>query len=296
MTLLVGCSCYHDNRATLEYSAALARSASQDLLLVSVIPAPWPTPVAGHTDREYEAWSQETGRRSVDEALALAREVCPDVKVQATAVPGRSVPATLTEQAQAAEAVMIVIGSGQDGPYGHVHLSSTADRLLHSSPVPIAVATRGYRAASSGRISRATCAFRGDAVSQRTLERTAQLCVEVGASLRVATFAVRGRTMYPPEVGLEAEDLVLRGWVEQSHTAQALALAQLSEAGELPADTDAVVTSGRSWAEALDNLAWERDEVLVVGSSPAGLLERVFLGSSGTKILRHSPVPVVVVR
>jgi len=35
--------------------------------------------------------------------------------------------------------------------------------------------------------------------------------------------------------------------------------------------------------------------VLVVGSSSIGPIARVFLGSRATKIIRHSPVPVVVV-
>jgi len=35
--------------------------------------------------------------------------------------------------------------------------------------------------------------------------------------------------------------------------------------------------------------------VLVVGSSSIGPVARVFLGSRATKIVRHSPVPVVVV-
>ena len=36
-------------------------------------------------------------------------------------------------------------------------------------------------------------------------------------------------------------------------------------------------------------------DVLVVGSSAIGPVARVFLGSRATKIVQHSPVPVVVV-
>ena len=56
-----------------------------------------------------------------------------------------------------------------------------------------------------------------------------------------------------------------------------------------------MVTTGRSWGVAVDRLDWDRDEVLVVGSSSAGLIERIFLSSNASKIVRHSPVPVVVV-
>ena len=42
-------------------------------------------------------------------------------------------------------------------------------------------------------------------------------------------------------------------------------------------------------------MEWEDGEVLVVGSSAIGPVARVFLGSRASKIVRNSPVPVVVV-
>ena len=52
---------------------------------------------------------------------------------------------------------------------------------------------------------------------------------------------------------------------------------------------------GESWEEALEDVEWEDGEVLVVGSSSIGPLARVFLGSRASQIVRHSPVPVIVV-
>lgn len=65
----------------------------------------------------------------------------------------------------------------------------------------------------------------------------------------------------------------------------------------LPDDVpvEAGVVSGRNWEEVLDSLPWEETELLVVGSSRLGPIRRVFLGSSSTKIIRSSPVPVVVI-
>jgi nucleotide-binding universal stress UspA family protein len=65
----------------------------------------------------------------------------------------------------------------------------------------------------------------------------------------------------------------------------------------LPDDVvvEASVVSGRDWEETLDSLPWEEGEVLVVGSSRLGPVARVFLGSNSTKIIRSSPVPVVVI-
>jgi nucleotide-binding universal stress UspA family protein len=295
MTLLVGFPTRQDDRAGVEFAATLARSSGQDLLLVTVVPASWPTPVAGHTDREFEQWAEQTGERAVAEAEALLADHCPDVTGGAIWIAGRSIPGALLAHAERIEASMIVVGSGHDGAYGHVNLSSTADRLLHSSHVPVAVATRGYQASEHGRVVRATCAFRGDEVSQATLERTAEICKDVGATLRIATFAVRGKTMYPPEVA-HAEDMVLDRWLAQATAMQEQAVEKLSSAGILPEGAERVVASGRSWAYAIDRLPWQRDEVLVVGpASSATLMSRLFRGSSPAKIVRHSPVPVIVV-
>ena len=296
MTLIVGFQPGKDERSGIELAATLARSLGQDLLSLTVVPAPWPTPVAGHTDREFEAWSEQQGAIGVTEAEALLAEHCPDVPAVARWAPGRSVPGALLDQAEEIDAAMIVIGAGSAGSYGYVHLGATGNRLVHSSRIPVAIATRGYSAGDHRRVRRATCAFRGDEVSRRTLERTATICAEIGASLRVATFAVRGRTMYPPEVGTHAEDMVLERWVEQATTAQEEAVAGLERSGLVSAEVETVVATGRTWATTIDRLPWDRDDVLVIGSSAsAGVVERIFLGSNASKILRHSPVPVVAV-
>lgn len=296
MTLLVGFNPDRDDQTAIELGATLARSANQDLLVVSVVPATWPTPVAGHTDREFERWAAERGAQAVAAAEGLLADHCGDVPSRAVWVPGRSVPAGLVGAAEEFGAAMIVIGSGHDGGYGHVHISSTADRLLHSSPVPVALATRGYLASDHGKVRRATCAFRGDDVSGSTLARTAEICQEAGASLRIATFAVRGRTMYPPEVSVRTEDSLLERWTEQAAASQQQALVELGAAGVLPDNVETVIASGRSWGAAIDRLTWDRDDVLVVGSSSAAsILSRLFLGSSASKIVRNSPVPVIVV-
>jgi hypothetical protein len=50
-----------------------------------------------------------------------------------------------------------------------------------------------------------------------------------------------------------------------------------------------------TWDEAVDDIAWSDGDILLVGSSSLKPVSRVFLGSRATKIVRHSPVPVVVV-
>ena len=62
---------------------------------------------------------------------------------------------------------------------GQVVLGSTADRLLHSSPVPVAISPRGYRATRGGELVRVTCAYSGTAESVRVVERVAALAAQL---------------------------------------------------------------------------------------------------------------------
>ncbi len=295
MTLVVGFSPGKDDWSSLELAATLARSTGTDLLAVTVVPSVWPTPVAGHTDREFEDWAEQQGAAAVAEANAILAQHSPDVASVARWAPGRSVASTLLEQAEEVAAQMVVVGSGSNGSYGRVHPGAIGDWLLHFSHIPVAVATHGYAASEHGRIRRVSCAFRGDDRSHQTVERTAAISADIGASLRLVTFAVRGRTMHTAGVGAQAEDMVMDRWISQATAAQDHALKALEESGNAPTEIESVVASGRSWGAAIDRLDWHHDEVLVVGSSTAGVIERIFLSSNASKIVRHSPVPVVVV-
>jgi nucleotide-binding universal stress UspA family protein len=71
-------------------------------------------------------------------------------------------------------------------------------------------------------------------------------------------------------------------------------LTELRTDGAVGDDVELAVVSGNGWDQALDDAEWQEGEILVLGTSPRGEVARVFLGSRGTKILRHSPVPVLV--
>jgi len=288
MTIVVGHPTRTHDRAAISLGAMLARSIGTDLLVVSVVPAPWPTLVAGNVDKEYAAWSREAGAAAVADAERVLAEVAADLEARAIAVAGRSVPTALMEQADEADAGLVVVGSAEDGAWERVALGSTADHLLHAARVPVAVAPRGFATHAVRRFARATCAFRADRASSDVLRRTTEICASAGAVVRIATFGVLGKTMYPPEV--RGEQDVLDSFVEQSEAAlrEAAAATGLRE-------VDHVVATGRDWAEAVGRLEWRHDDVLVLGSSPRGVLARVFVGSHASRIIRQSPVPVVVV-
>lgn len=293
MTALVGYSPHKDDRGALELACQFARSGDESVHAVTVVPQGWPTAVAGDTDRDFEQWATQEGTLSAQEAAERLAEH-PDVSSAATFVTGRSVPPAILDVADSTQASLIVVGSGDNVPTGQIAVTSKTDRLLHSSPIPVAIAPRGYRAGPSARIERVSVGFRGDDSTWSLLERVAGIAHRAGARVRLVSFAVRGKYMFQAGVG-KAEDLVLAGWAEQVKAEQAEAHQHLREVGFADDQIECVVAVGYSWGGAMDTLDWERGDVLVLGSSATHPLREVFLGSSAAKILRNSPVPVVVV-
>ena len=292
MTFLVAFSPHKRDQAAAELACHLARSEGDQVHAVSVVPQGWPTAVAGDTDREYEVWSAEQGEAAADEALA-ALSAHPEVTSTASWVTGRSVPQALLGQAEQLGASLIVVGSGDDGPEGRITVTSKTDRLLHSSPIPVAVAPRGFHA-PSGKVARVTLGFRGDDETWALLDRVAEIAKRVGASVRLVTFAVRSPMMIPPVVS-RGEDQVHAQWQRQASEALAEASDHLRGLGFAEDQVATQVAAGGSWASAVDQVGWREDDLLVVGSSSTHRLAQVFLGSSATKIVRHCPAPVIVV-
>ena len=290
MTMIVGFAPDGRGRAVLHLAGLLARSAEDDLVVTCVVPAPW-SPGMARIDAEYREYLEV----AADEALAVARAHAPHgVATSYVRHGARSVPAGLLEVAEDRQARLIVLGSSSSGHFGHVSLGSVTDRLLHSSPVALALASRGFRCPPDLNVTRATVAYGGSS-PQSLVVAAAQVAAEVGVPLRIASFAVWTRPAYTTTLGTDSEDLVLQQWTAQLQDTVAAALTRVGEPDEAAATINTVIGRGTSWGEALDDVDWDEGEVLVVGSSALGPLSRVFLGSRAAKIVRHSPVPVVVV-
>ena len=276
-------------RAVLHLAGMLARSAGDDLVLCAVVPATWP-PSPARVDAEYR---EHIGREAA-QALDQARTRLPDdVRVSVLVHSARSTPAGLLEVAEQREASVIVAGSAAAGGAGSVTLGSVTSRLLHSSPIPVALAPRGFRCAADARVARVTAAFGG--AGDDLVVAAAGVAARVGATLRLASFAVRPRPPYTAGVGREADDSAVREWVGSIEAAQQELLERVRDLPSVPDECAAVVGRGESWEEALEDVEWVDGDVLVVGSSSIGPLARVFLGSRSAKIVQHSPVPAVVV-
>ncbi len=289
MTMLVAYAPDGRGRAVLHLAGMLARSAGDDLLVCAVVPTSWP-PSPARVDAEY----QDAIDRAAEDAVAAARERLPeDIPVTTIVHRARSTPAGLLELAEQHDASLIVAGSSPSGGHGSVTLGSATSRLLHSSPIPVALAPRGFRAGPGARVTRVTAAFGGS--GDDLVVGAAGVAARVGATLRLASFAVRPRAPYTVAVGREADDSAVREWVSEIEAAQQEVLERVRELPVVPEECEATVGRGESWEDALEDIEWEDGDVLVVGSSSIGPIARVFLGSRSAKIVQHAPVPVVVV-
>ena len=72
--------------------------------------------------------------------------------------------------------------------------------------------------------------------------------------------------MYPPEVGLRAEDSILEQLASQARET----LAQLKTDGVVGDDVVLQVATGNGWDEALEAADWQDGDLLAMGTSPAG--------------------------
>ena len=127
---------------------ACSRGLGDDLVVGAVIPAPW-IPGMARVDAEYRSSSTRRPTRRSEGA----RENLPgDVPATFVRHRARSAPAGLLELAEEHDARMIVLGSSSPGAFGHVALGSVTDRLLHSSPVALALAPRGFRCKPDAKI------------------------------------------------------------------------------------------------------------------------------------------------
>ncbi|ULE33900.1 universal stress protein [Mycobacterium sp. IDR2000157661] len=290
MTVAVGYLAGKGGRSALYLAVEAAQTLETSLAVVTVVPRPWLTPSPARVDAEYAEYARQLAAHSAEDARQVIGPLAPNLDVSYHKVAHRSASGGLHQAVAELDADVLVLGSASDGKLGQVVVGSTADRLLHSCSAPVAVSPRGYLGTKAGGLTRITCAYPGTTESVAVVERVAALAKRLRVPMRVVTFAVRGRTMYPPEVGLHAEDSILEAWAGQVRQH----LSQLQDDGVVGEDVVLQVVTGNDWSAALDAAEWLDGELLALGTSPAGPIARVFLGSRGTKIVRHSPVPVLV--
>ena len=182
------------------------------------------------------------------------------------------------------------------GARGHRWLLAHGQRRRAAAALlagAVAVGAAGLRRRPGRGFDRLTCAFAGTDRSREALAAAAALAERFGLDLRVATFVPRAETMYPPEIGFDAEDLVAAQLAEQ-------AAGLHDEAGRSPR-RPASATSTPWWPAAragtvrcAASLGGRRRPRLRV--QPAGAARPRVPRLHREQDLRHTPVPALVSR
>lgn len=288
MTILAGFSASRQGSAPLHLAAEIARSARARIVAAAIVERPWP-PRGDPVEDEYLRYVTAQARRSLERVVG---QLTGDIEVSVVVHKAASVPSGLTELATHHRAEAVVVGSSSSGLLGRVALGSVTDRLVHTAAVPVAIAPRSYPA-SAHPIGRLTVAYGGDADAGRLIETAADLADRWSARLRIASFSVRPVAVFSGSIEPSAESLVVEQWSRR--TAEEIARQLDAVRAGIAADVEVVVGVSHDWREAVEDIAWEPGDLLLLGSGAAGPSAQVFLGSAAAKILRHSPVPVMIV-
>ncbi|WP_313539349.1 universal stress protein [Leifsonia aquatica] len=291
MSIVVGVDPAHRSASALHLAGMLARSSGTSLIVAAIVPPAWPA-TAGGADAEWRSYTRDAADSTLDHAAAvLGGSIAAEYLVYEAPSARRG----LNSLAEERDAELIVVGSATQAPQGRIALGAESDALLHASPVPVAIAPRGYRVEQGSRVDRVTAAYRGTGASAGLVLGAAAVSASLGAALRIASFAVVPPDSGTSGAGLDAESAIADTWAADIEKHATSLARRVSELDHAPTVSDVVVGRGETWEAAMAAVEWEPNDVLVVGSSTLGPLARVFLGSHAAKIVRHSPVPVVVV-
>ncbi|WP_295842337.1 universal stress protein [uncultured Microbacterium sp.] len=232
------------------------------------------------TDAGYERLVQDTARGWLREAVAPYPGIRGHVRL------AQAVSDGLVAAAEEFDAGVIVVGTGGGGPRGRHRLGTTAEELVHSAPVPVALAPEGARDVDPGvGLPRVTAAIGTRPGADVLLETAASVSRRAKAPLRLLSLAgvdLPGRV-----------DASLTRLTGQAHAESVLESVRAALPAEIEAE--ALVGAGSDIEDAVSRIDWMPGEVALVGSSRLAQPRRLFLGSTAGRILRALPVPMIVV-
>ena len=284
MKLVVGYLATPGGADAMALGARLALTLGAQVEACIILPPDRALPTLTGT-RDYEAKLGEQAEKWLAEALALVPE---DVAAYSHVTFHDSFADGLIRETARLEADAIVVGGSGGGLAGSYSLGSVVNELLHSAPVPVAVAARGTRESKVDRVREVTCAIGQRQGADLLLEKAVRFSNAAGTPLRLVSLVA----LDPVFGALRGDDEAVR---ERAlvHARQVLETAKNSLPEGFPVAATAV--EGPTVEEAVRKLQWHDGDLIMVGSSRLSAPKRLFLGSTAAKMLRVLEVPMMVV-
>ncbi|MEA2357278.1 MAG: hypothetical protein QOI62_538 [Solirubrobacteraceae bacterium] len=291
--ILVG----HDPRRVddgpLHFGVMLARITGAPLILVSVEARTPVLPISEGQSLTYAIVDDDLMTDCAPAVEALESELrAAGIAVDCRRLQGVSAARALHEAAEEEDAGLLVVGSSHRSVPGRVLAGSTAERLLHGAPCPIAVAPKAWTPERP--LATIGVAYAHGEEGRQALHGAHALARRLGATLRViAVVKVTLRMFGETEPSVAGQRGKRREDVEGEHKARAerelrQLVAELD--GDVPIDVDVFVGDP---ADVLVELS-ERLDLLVCGSRGYGPLRAVLLGSVSRRVVAEAHCPVIV--
>ncbi|PZG55828.1 universal stress protein [Spongiactinospora gelatinilytica] len=288
--VLAGYTPDRGGRDALALGALLAGHDSRTLTVAAIRPPGWTTPGSARVDAEWTRYLRERAEEALEEAAGLVSGDGPGEPERIIGV-DRGSGHGLAAVARRSGAEVIVIGSPPRAARGRIAVGSTADQLLHSSPVPVALATAGYGERPPPAIDRLTVAYRRSPGCDAAVRLAAAGAARLGVPLRLLTLVVPRPAVRGARRAALEEDMLRRS--REQYT-EDLALAVRGPGLPGSPEVTAEMAEARNVGAALASAGWLPGELLICASSDSGPLRRVFLGDTSLKIVRSATRPVMI--
>ena len=282
--ILVGYDPVGADHAPVNFGVAAARFTGAPLIVASV--SRREGAAAGELDHDLCADASEPLGR-------VARELeAEGIAVECRELSGTSAASALHEAAETEAAGLLVVGSTRRGTVGRILPGSTADRLMHGAPCPVAVVPHGWE--PRGAVRTIGVAYVDTDEGREALRDAHALARRAGATLRAITVVqfspawyAETEPMTPPRPPKHIEE------VEGEHRVlaeQALRTAVAALGDDVPVEAEAFIGDP---AEILMGVS-EHLDLLVMGSRGYGPLRAVLLGGVSRRVAAQAHCPVIV--
>jgi nucleotide-binding universal stress UspA family protein len=283
--ILVGFDPDSADRAPVHFAIAAARVTGAPLVVgaVHADPSAVGQLVHGHVEGEL--------LNDADQPLDHIRRELADegVEAECRALPGWSTSRALHEEAERLGAGLLVVGSARQGLVGRLRPGSTATRLLHGAPCPVAVVPHDWQ--RGGTLQTIGVAYVDTPEGHEALDGALALARRSGAKLRVLSAArphAHGTTPHAERLheadtyGASERDL-------QADVEQAVAAATGSKP-RVDIEPDVSIQEPADFLIAASQML----DLLICGSRGYGPSRAVLLGGVSRRVTAEAHCPVIV--
>jgi nucleotide-binding universal stress UspA family protein len=299
-TLLVPLDGSDFSERSLPLARRLAREGSSTIHLVQVHAPAVPGPMLSTTQFEYqgldldayaERHREEMGAHLTPIAAALEAD---GVTVRPAVLEGRVVE-ELADHAAAVEADLIVMTTHGRSGASRLWLGSVADGLVRHTHIPILMLRTGESSegtATPDAVAHILVPLDGSDLAERILDPAVALARATGAGITLAHVVSSNAALGTRLVPVLPDDIVRIRDQAQAYLAE---IAARLTADGLKVETQ--VVEGDSPAATITKVADEVGaDIIALATHGYGGVRRAVLGSVADKVLRSSPLPLLVLR